>query len=514
MSKLFEIQGIAVDPTDLDPAVEKIANAVGTGFGDGFHKYDCFINYRVASDSDLAEKLFLYLKTKNIHAFLDKKCLKNGEKWKDGFLTGLRNSKCFVALISRKALDRVRDENDSHVWDNVLLEYETALQISEITNNPKYICPLHVGECDKGILTKFVDFSAALYPETLEPKNCRLPPPGGASYDEGDNQVEDEKQDEEEEAPAAEEETDVEPPQAPPTDDEGNGEVYCQKCQSGMIANSLGELPPGIPWGCDFPGHEGPNNFQTPQLYYGCASAMTCNYALCPTCYEMIQHSKTVIASSEAKKNQGQSKHDNEITVDQPQDASSSRVHLAGTELRSIDKTIYITDFYQQRGELLFVVPASLKEAFYSTRVTFVFGASGYSDALLTFPGSTYRDTSFPRDAKGHVMIISNYSQNGYRTGFVCDICRTHKPVSYRWFCQSCHADQCFRCTPSQVLHPVCSRRHSMDRYTSKPKSYGSVRCDLCKRRQLENDPEFYHCEDCKYDLCLTCASKQVAQDT
>eukprot|EP01033_Poteriospumella_lacustris_P005209 gene5209-3720_t len=447
MSKLFEIQGIAVDPTDLDPAVEKIANAVGTGFGDGFHKYDCFINYRVASDSDLAEKLFLYLKTKNIHAFLDKKCLKNGEKWKDGFLTGLRNSKCFVALISRKALDRVRDENDSHVWDNVLLEYETALQISEITNNPKYICPLHVGECDKGILTKFVDFSAALYPETLEPKNCRLPPPGGASYDEGDNQVEDEKQDEEEEAPAAEEETDVEPPQAPPTDDEGNGEVYCQKCQSGMIANSLGELPPGIPWGCDFPGHEGPNNFQTPQLYYGCASAMTCNYALCPTCYEMIQHSKTVIASSEAKKNQGQSKHDNEITVDQPQ-------------------------------------------------------------------GSTYRDTSFPRDAKGHVMIISNYSQNGYRTGFVCDICRTHKPVSYRWFCQSCHADQCFRCTPSQVLHPVCSRRHSMDRYTSKPKSYGSVRCDLCKRRQLENDPEFYHCEDCKYDLCLTCASKQVAQDT
>lgn len=314
----------------------------------------------------------------------------------------------------------------------------------------------------------------------------------------------------------------------------------------------------GIPWGCDFPGHEGPNDFRTPQLYYGCTSAMTCNYALCPTCYDMIQHSKTVIASTEAKKNQGQSKHDDEITVDQPQgtrsrynddyycdveqitlraqddnsvhvavtfnvrgdgslgglqDASSSRIHLAGNELHSINQTIYIADYYQQRGELLFVVPASLKDAFYSTRVTFVFGASGYSDALLTFPGSTYRDTSFPRDAKGHVMIISNYSQSGYRTGFICDICRSHKPVSYRWFCQTCHADQCFRCTPSQVMHPVCSRRHSMDRYTSKPKSYGSVRCDVCRRRQLENDPEFYHCEDCKYDLCLTCASKQVAQD-
>lgn len=130
-----------------------------------------------------------------------------------------------------------------------------ALQISEITNNPKYICPLHVGECDKGILTKFVDFSSALYPETLEPKHCLLPPPGGASYDPDDdgagneqsNEVEDEKtgeeEEEEEKAPETQEEKEVEPPQAPPTDDEGNGEVHCQKCQSNMIPNSLGELP-------------------------------------------------------------------------------------------------------------------------------------------------------------------------------------------------------------------------------------------------------------------------------
>jgi hypothetical protein len=130
MSKLFEIQGVPVDPTDLDPAVEKLAKAVGAGFGDGKEKYDCFINYRVAADADLAEKLYLYLKTKNIHAFLDKKCLKNGEKWKEGFLNGLKNSKCFVALISRKALDQVRNEHCDHTWDNVLLEYETALTVT------------------------------------------------------------------------------------------------------------------------------------------------------------------------------------------------------------------------------------------------------------------------------------------------------------------------------------------------------------------------------------------------
>ena len=88
MVKLFEIQGIAVDPTDLEPAVDKIAKAVGSGFGDGKSHYDCFINYRVAADADLAEKLYLYLANKGIYAFLDKKCLKNGEKWKEGFLTG------------------------------------------------------------------------------------------------------------------------------------------------------------------------------------------------------------------------------------------------------------------------------------------------------------------------------------------------------------------------------------------------------------------------------------------
>lgn len=89
MSELFEIQGIAVDPTDVEVAVDKLAKAIGPGFGDGKTKFDCFINYRVAADADLAEKLYLYLLSRGIHAFLDRKCLKNGEKWKDGFLKGI-----------------------------------------------------------------------------------------------------------------------------------------------------------------------------------------------------------------------------------------------------------------------------------------------------------------------------------------------------------------------------------------------------------------------------------------
>ena len=72
MSKLFQVQGIHLDPMDLDPAVSKIEKAVGV-VKKPLYEYDCFINYRVASDSDIAEKLWLYLATKNIKAFLDKK---------------------------------------------------------------------------------------------------------------------------------------------------------------------------------------------------------------------------------------------------------------------------------------------------------------------------------------------------------------------------------------------------------------------------------------------------------
>ena len=112
MEELFAIQGISLDPSELDPAIDKIAATVGSSGGacDGITSYDLFINYRVAADADLAEKLYLYLKTKGVHAFLDKKCLKIGEPWKEGFLSGLSRSRRFLCLISSAALANVREK--------------------------------------------------------------------------------------------------------------------------------------------------------------------------------------------------------------------------------------------------------------------------------------------------------------------------------------------------------------------------------------------------------------------
>jgi hypothetical protein len=88
MTDIFKIQGIRLDPTDLEPAVQRIIEAVGKSKSDGVNSFDCFINYRVASEADIAEKLYLYLKSNGIKAFLDRKCLQSGMDWKTGFIKG------------------------------------------------------------------------------------------------------------------------------------------------------------------------------------------------------------------------------------------------------------------------------------------------------------------------------------------------------------------------------------------------------------------------------------------
>jgi hypothetical protein len=175
MSELFAIQGIPLDPSDLDPAIDKITSTVGSSGGvcDGVKTYDVFINYRVAADADLAEKLYLYLKTKGISAFLDQKCLKAGEPWKEGFLSGLSRSRKFLCLISADALANVRNKAIDHSYDNVLLEYETALMIrgdlgeKDADMARSYILPILVGHFSQGVLTKFIAFSPTLYPDSV-----------------------------------------------------------------------------------------------------------------------------------------------------------------------------------------------------------------------------------------------------------------------------------------------------------------------------------------------------------
>jgi len=167
MTSLFKIQGIHLDPSDMKATAEKIAEFVGSDGCDGEDSFDCFINYRVATDKDIAEQLYYMLKSLDIQPFWDKMCLKNGMDWKQGFLSGLKRSRKFVALISVAGLGQIKNPAADHTKDNVLLEYETALKVMEAIKDQAYILPVLVGELNGNTLTKFGDFGP--YPDSITP---------------------------------------------------------------------------------------------------------------------------------------------------------------------------------------------------------------------------------------------------------------------------------------------------------------------------------------------------------
>jgi hypothetical protein len=93
-------------------------------------EFDVFLSYRVASDQDVAEMLFDTLETRHgLKVFWDKKCLKLGQRWEEGFVTGLHNSLCVVAVVSPAALKDWELLVEGSKCDNVLLEHTLALQL-------------------------------------------------------------------------------------------------------------------------------------------------------------------------------------------------------------------------------------------------------------------------------------------------------------------------------------------------------------------------------------------------
>ena len=83
MTSIFKLQGVHIDPSDIETVAAKIVDFVGSDYGcDGEETFDCFINYRVATDQNTAEKLYYALRDLGLYPFFDKKCLKNGMDWK------------------------------------------------------------------------------------------------------------------------------------------------------------------------------------------------------------------------------------------------------------------------------------------------------------------------------------------------------------------------------------------------------------------------------------------------
>lgn len=127
------------------------------------HKgHQIFISYRVVPDQALTETLALAVSgSGEASVFLDKYCLQPGEEWEVGFLNGLRSARLVVLVISEATLEGIRRAHERP--DNVLLEYEVALELASIGR--AVVLPVIVGryadsEVDGRMQSVYVPFSA------------------------------------------------------------------------------------------------------------------------------------------------------------------------------------------------------------------------------------------------------------------------------------------------------------------------------------------------------------------
>lgn len=114
--------------------------------------YDIFLSYRKASDLELASMIHDHLTNIGLNVFWDVKSIKSGERWEHSFCDGLANSRIFVPIISRNAINHPEIKNQNIAYleedspcDNVLLEYQLALEFLEV-GFVENICPIFIGD--------------------------------------------------------------------------------------------------------------------------------------------------------------------------------------------------------------------------------------------------------------------------------------------------------------------------------------------------------------------------------
>ena len=133
-------------------------------------KYDVFLSYRVASDAQHVEKLYNLLTAQGFKVYWDKLCLEPGVDWEQGFCEGLVNSRAFIPLLSRDAIN-----HPDKVWqnfskltvdskcDNVFLEHRLAVELQGLGLIEKMF-PIFLGNLDATTLEYSDYFNSGCHP--------------------------------------------------------------------------------------------------------------------------------------------------------------------------------------------------------------------------------------------------------------------------------------------------------------------------------------------------------------
>ena len=98
-----------------------------------------FISYRVASDRELARRLYDELSAltieetgQKLRVYLDQQRLEDGQRWDSGFMEGLTKSWVFVPIVSVGSVRPMSQLTSAEDWcDNVLLEWTAALELHQ-----------------------------------------------------------------------------------------------------------------------------------------------------------------------------------------------------------------------------------------------------------------------------------------------------------------------------------------------------------------------------------------------
>jgi hypothetical protein len=104
-----------------------------------------FLSYRVNADKHLAETLHDKLRAEHVDVWWDGRCLPDGQSWEEGFVDGLCTSDIFVPIMSKAALAPCANLMTSSRCDNVILEYQVALDLKS-RKQLRAIFPVLVGE--------------------------------------------------------------------------------------------------------------------------------------------------------------------------------------------------------------------------------------------------------------------------------------------------------------------------------------------------------------------------------
>ena len=148
---------------------KKVARLVGEK-----SKYDVFLSYRVASDSQHVEKLYKLLTAQGFKVYWDKFCLKPGVDWEQGFCEGLVSSRAFVPLLSRDAINHPDKDGQNFSkltadskCDNVFLEHRLAVELQGLGLIEKMF-PVFIGNLDATTLEYSHYFGSGCNPSLSE----------------------------------------------------------------------------------------------------------------------------------------------------------------------------------------------------------------------------------------------------------------------------------------------------------------------------------------------------------